>query len=161
MAGLPEKAAATRSSRKSPLVSGSPCLDNTCCRSSGRSRMFKLGFGLGWGFGPLQESPLRRPLSHVWVSIAHYCFFLLFFLFCIFVVVFVSAPASASICSLSLSLSLLPQGFPGRSPLQLNVGDRKRSCAFDTVWPSATKMGTGLTIPSILSLAPQCFEKPL
>jgi hypothetical protein len=105
MAGLPEKAAATRSSRKSPLVSGSPCLDNTCCRSSGRSRMFKLGFGLGSGFGPLQESPLRRPLSHVWVSIAHYCFFLLFFLFCIFVVVFVSAPASASICSLSLSLS--------------------------------------------------------
>jgi hypothetical protein len=40
------------------------------------------------------------------------------------------------------------------------VEGRERSGAFDTVWPSATKMGTGLTIPSLLSLAPQHTAKP-
>jgi hypothetical protein len=108
MAGLPEKAAATQSSRKpSPVVSGSPYHYSSCYRSSGRSRMFKLRLGWNRGFEPIRESPSSVPLSHVWVSIAVLFFFVLCFLFRIFVVVFVSSPASASICSLSL-LSLLP-----------------------------------------------------
>jgi hypothetical protein len=51
MAGLQGKAAATQSSRKpSPFVSGSSYHYSTCYRSAGRSRMFKLRLGLGWGF---------------------------------------------------------------------------------------------------------------
>jgi hypothetical protein len=39
------------------------------------------------------------------------------------------------------------------------IGGRKISGAFDTVWPSATKMGTGLTMPSVLHLATQHTAK--
>jgi hypothetical protein len=62
----------------------------------------------GWSWGGCssicENPPLLGPLSHLWVSIGLFFFFLSFFLFRIFVVVFASAPESASICSFSLSL---------------------------------------------------------
>ena len=106
MEGLPEKAAAAQSLRKpSPFVSGSPFHYNTCYRSSGRSRMFKLRLGLG--FQTYARIPL---LGALWTRVG--------------LDRFVSsssfssssASSSSSLClrlhppryGLSLSLSLLP-----------------------------------------------------
>ena len=72
----------------------------------------RLGVGLGGGSSPCENLNPRGPLSHVvWVSIATWFFFPLFFLFHIFVVVFVFAPASTSIRSLSLSHFYLSMSF--------------------------------------------------
>jgi hypothetical protein len=44
--------------KPSPFVSGSPYHYSTCYRSSGRSKMFKLRSGLGWGFRAYARIPL-------------------------------------------------------------------------------------------------------
>jgi hypothetical protein len=90
-----------------------------------------------------ENTLLRGPLSHVWVSILIFLFFfllLLFFLFRIFVVIFVSAPASASICPFSLSPSLTTTArglcislyLLCASPLQCLVNKNRDRCKADS-----------------------------
>ncbi len=141
MEGLPEKAAAAQSLRKpSPFVSGSPYHYNTCYRSSGRSRMFKLRLGLGF------QTYARIPLfGALWAHVGLDSFVSSF-----------SYSSSSASSSSSLCLRLHPPRYAPSLSLSLSLATTSRGlcislyllCASPLECPChKTEAGSKLTAP--------------